>query len=83
VKLKKKLIEVGHLEMSGGYGHTDIPRSTWDGCKLYIGNSYMMEEIGEQFRGGSPETFAKLRVFSLHTYGKCLVVFSIFLVFVF
>ena len=74
---------MGHLEMSGGYGHTDIPRSTWDGCKLYIGNSYMMEEIGEQFRGGSPETFAKLRVFSLHTYGKCLVVFSIFLVFVF
>ena len=71
VKLRKSLMEVGHLEMSGGYGHKDIPRSTWDGCcKLPIGNSYMLEEIGEQFRGGSPETFSKLRVFSLHTYGK-------------
>ncbi|CAG8724964.1 13336_t:CDS:2, partial [Dentiscutata heterogama] len=62
VKLKKSLIEIGHLEMSGGYGYKDIPRSTWDGCcKLPIGNSYMLEEIGEQFRGGSPETFSKLR----------------------
>ncbi|CAG8539442.1 6688_t:CDS:10 [Ambispora gerdemannii] len=69
VKLKKALIEVGHLEMSGGHGHKDIPRSTWDGCcKLPIGNSFMLEEIGEQFRGGSPETFSKLRVWSLHTY---------------
>ncbi len=46
VKLKKSLIEVGHLEMSGGYGHKDIPHSTWDGCcKLPVGNSYMLEEI--------------------------------------
>ncbi|CAJ0645603.1 1528_t:CDS:10, partial [Entrophospora sp. SA101] len=61
--------EVGHLEMSGGYKHKDIPRSTWDGCcKLPIGNSYMLEEIGEQFRSVFPETFSKLRVFSLHTY---------------
>lgn len=64
-------MEVGHLKMSGGYGHKDIPRSTWDGCcKLPIGNSYMLEEIGKQFRDGSPETFSKLRVFSLYTYGK-------------
>uniref|UniRef100_U9UT92 Uncharacterized protein n=1 Tax=Rhizophagus irregularis (strain DAOM 181602 / DAOM 197198 / MUCL 43194) TaxID=747089 RepID=U9UT92_RHIID len=71
VKLRKLLMEVGHLKMSGGYGHKDIPRSTWDGCcKLPIGNSYMLEEIGKQFRDGSPETFSKLRVFSLYTYGK-------------
>ncbi|CAG8553180.1 5108_t:CDS:10 [Gigaspora margarita] len=51
IKLRKSLMEVGHLEMSGGYGHKDIPHSTWDGgCKLPKGNSYMLEEIGEQFR---------------------------------
>ncbi|CAJ0836797.1 11370_t:CDS:10, partial [Entrophospora sp. SA101] len=56
--------EVGHLEMSGGYKHKDIPRSTWDGCcKLPIGNSYMLEEIGEQFRSVFPETFSKLRMY--------------------
>ncbi|CAB4415978.1 unnamed protein product [Rhizophagus irregularis] len=49
VKLRKSLMEVGHLEMSGGYGHKDIPRSTWDGCcKLPIGNSYMLEEIEDR-----------------------------------
>ncbi|CAB5350285.1 unnamed protein product [Rhizophagus irregularis] len=69
VRLKKSIIEVGHLEMSGGYGHKDLPRSTWDGCcKLPIGNSYMLEEIGERFRGASTETFSKINVFSIHTY---------------
>ncbi len=59
--------------MSGGYGHKDLPRSTWDGCcKLPIGNSYMLEEIGERFRGASTETFSKISVFSIHTYGGCL-----------
>ncbi|GBC45840.2 hypothetical protein GLOIN_2v1767342 [Rhizophagus irregularis DAOM 181602=DAOM 197198] len=49
VKLRKLLMEVGHLKMSGGYGHKDIPRSTWDGCcKLPIGNSYMLEEIEDR-----------------------------------
>ncbi|CAG8641439.1 13014_t:CDS:2, partial [Ambispora gerdemannii] len=56
VRLKKSTVEVGHLEMSGGYGHKDLPRSTWDGCcKLSIGNAYMLEEIGERFRGVSCE----------------------------
>ncbi|CAB4389019.1 unnamed protein product [Rhizophagus irregularis] len=51
VKLRKLLIKVNHLEMSGGYRHKDIPRSTWDGCcKLPISNSYMLQEIGEQFQ---------------------------------
>ena len=64
VRLKKSFIEVGHLEMSGGYGHKDHHRSTWDGCcKLPIGNSYMLEEIGERFRGASCETFSKMSVF--------------------
>jgi len=31
VQLKKSFIEIGHLEMSGGHGHKDIPRATWDG----------------------------------------------------
>ncbi|CAH1765478.1 11864_t:CDS:10, partial [Entrophospora sp. SA101] len=54
VRLKKSSIEVGHLEISGGYGDKDLPRSTWDGCcKLPIGNAYMLEEIGERFRGAS------------------------------
>ncbi|PKB96171.1 hypothetical protein RhiirA5_435322 [Rhizophagus irregularis] len=49
VKLRKLLMEVGHLKMSGGYGHKDIPRSTWDGCcKLPIGNSYMLKEIEDR-----------------------------------
>ncbi|RHZ90073.1 hypothetical protein Glove_8g17 [Diversispora epigaea] len=48
VRLKKSFVEVGHLEMSGGHGHRDFSRSTWDGCcKLPIGNAYMLEEIGE------------------------------------
>ncbi|CAG8740351.1 557_t:CDS:2, partial [Funneliformis caledonium] len=69
VRLKKSFVEVGHLEMSGGYGDKDLPRSTWDGCcKLPIGNAYMLEEIGERFRGASCETFSKMSVFSLHTY---------------
>ncbi|CAG8666066.1 11436_t:CDS:10, partial [Acaulospora morrowiae] len=68
-RLKKSFIEIGHLEMSGGYGHKDFSRSTWDGCcKLPIGNAYMLEEIGERFRGASCETFSKISVFSLHTY---------------
>ncbi|KAF0482731.1 hypothetical protein F8M41_023351 [Gigaspora margarita] len=72
VRLKKSFIEIGHLEMSGGYGHKDFSRSTWDGCcKLPIGNVYMLEEIGERFRGASCETFSKISVFSLHTYGRC------------
>ncbi|EXX64969.1 hypothetical protein RirG_137810 [Rhizophagus irregularis DAOM 197198w] len=71
VRLKKSIIEVGHLEMSGGYAHKDLPRSTWDGCcKLPIGNSYMLEEIGERFREASTETFSKLSVFSIHTYAN-------------
>ncbi|CAG8657242.1 2162_t:CDS:2 [Ambispora gerdemannii] len=28
VRLKKSTVEVGHLEMSGGYGHKDLSRST-------------------------------------------------------
>ncbi|KAF0459840.1 hypothetical protein F8M41_000698 [Gigaspora margarita] len=69
VRLKKTFIEVGHLEMSGGYGYEDFSRSTWDGCcKLPIGNAYMLEEVGERFRGASCETFSKISVFSLHTY---------------
>jgi len=55
--------------MSGGYGHKDHSRSTWDGCcKLPIGNAYMLEEIGERFRGASCKTFSRISVFSLHTY---------------
>ncbi|CAG8623391.1 9525_t:CDS:10, partial [Diversispora eburnea] len=51
IRLKKSSVEVGHLEMSGGHGHKDFSRSTWDGCcKLPIGNAYMLEEIGEKFR---------------------------------
>ncbi|RUS30353.1 hypothetical protein BC938DRAFT_479498 [Jimgerdemannia flammicorona] len=30
--LTRSLVEIGHLEMSGGYDHKEIPRSTWDGC---------------------------------------------------
>ncbi|CAG8633478.1 7221_t:CDS:10 [Cetraspora pellucida] len=61
VRLKKTFIEVGHLEMSGGYGYKDFSRSTWDGCcKLPIGNAYMLEEVGERFRGASCETFSKI-----------------------
>lgn len=68
--------------MSGGYGLKDFPRSTWDGCcKLPIGNAYMLEEIGERFRGASYETYSKLSVFSLHTYGRYNLVFSRFLQF--
>ncbi|CAG8624140.1 8752_t:CDS:2, partial [Ambispora gerdemannii] len=38
--------------MSSGYRHKDLSRSTWDGCcKLPIGNTYMLEEIGERFQG--------------------------------
>ncbi|CAG8598907.1 11844_t:CDS:10 [Diversispora eburnea] len=62
VRLKKSFVEVGHLEMSGGHGHRDFSRSTWDGCcKLPIGNAYMLEEIGERFRGASCETFSKIK----------------------
>ncbi|CAG8697756.1 1269_t:CDS:2, partial [Ambispora gerdemannii] len=69
VRLKKSTVEVGHLEMSGGYGHKYLPRSTWDGfCKLPIGNAYMLEEVGERFRGASCETFSRISAFSLHTY---------------
>lgn len=40
-RLKRSCIEIGHLEMSGGYGHREIPRSTWDGCcKGPLGNMY-------------------------------------------
>jgi hypothetical protein len=79
-RLKKSFIEIGHLEMSGGYGLKDFPRSTWDGCcKLPIGNAYMLEEIGERFRGASYETYSKLSVFSLHTYGRYNLVLSKFL----
>ncbi|RIB22948.1 hypothetical protein C2G38_2139984 [Gigaspora rosea] len=68
-RLKKSFIEIGYLEMSGGYGHKDFSRSTWDGCcKLPIGNAYMLEEIGERFRGASCKPFSKISVFSLHTY---------------
>jgi len=56
-RLKKSSVEIGHLEMSGEYGHKDHSRSTWDGCcKLPIGNAYMLEEIGERFRGASYKT---------------------------
>ncbi|CAG8759661.1 20604_t:CDS:2, partial [Racocetra persica] len=69
VRLKRSFIEVGHLEISGGYEYKDFSRSTWDACcKLPIGNAYMLEEIGERFRGASCETFSKTSVFSLHAY---------------
>ncbi|RHZ44305.1 hypothetical protein Glove_743g8 [Diversispora epigaea] len=62
IRLKKSFVEVGHLEMSGGHGHRDFSRSTWDGCcKLPIGNAYILEEIGERFRGASCETFSKIK----------------------
>ncbi|RHZ75707.1 hypothetical protein Glove_212g87 [Diversispora epigaea] len=69
IRLKKSSVEVRYLEMSGGHGHKDFSRSTWDSCyKLPIGNTYMLEEIGEKFRGAFCETFSKISVFSLHTY---------------
>ncbi|CAG8599110.1 15768_t:CDS:2 [Funneliformis mosseae] len=40
VKLTKSLIEIGHLEMSGGYGHKDIPRSTWDEDRIELWQMY-------------------------------------------
>ena len=59
--------------MNDGYGYKDLSRSIWDRCyKLPIRNSYMLEEIGERFRGASTETFSKISVFSIHTYGGCL-----------
>ncbi|RHZ84369.1 hypothetical protein Glove_82g24 [Diversispora epigaea] len=69
VRLKRSFIEVGHIEMSGGYGHREIPRSNWDGCcKGPLGNLYMLEEIGERYRKASPQSFANTRVFFVHTY---------------
>ncbi|RIB12285.1 hypothetical protein C2G38_2201078 [Gigaspora rosea] len=52
-----------------GYGHHEIPRSTWDGCcKGPLGNLYMLEEIGERYRKASPKSFANTRVFFVHTH---------------
>ncbi|CAG8658706.1 8053_t:CDS:2, partial [Paraglomus occultum] len=68
-RLKRSRIEIGHLEMSGGYGHREIPRSTWDGCcKGSLGNMYMLEEIGERYHKVSPKSFANTYVFFVHTY---------------
>ncbi|CAG8556515.1 10523_t:CDS:2, partial [Diversispora eburnea] len=49
VRLKRSFIEVRHLEMSGGYGHHEIPRSTWDVyCKGPLGSMYMLEKIEDK-----------------------------------
>ncbi|GES93377.1 hypothetical protein GLOIN_2v1707386 [Rhizophagus clarus] len=68
-RLKRSCIEIGHLEISGGYGHREISRSTWDGCcKGPLGNMYMLEEVGERYRKASPKSFANTRVYFVHTY---------------
>jgi len=70
-RLQRSCLEIGHLEMSGGYGHQEIPQSTWDRCcKGPLGNMYMLEEIGERYRKASPKSFANTRVFFVHTHGK-------------
>jgi len=67
--LPRMQIEIGHLEMSGGYDHKELPRSTWDGCcKGPVGCAYMLEEIGENFRGSTLRSYAETKVFFLHTY---------------
>ncbi|CAJ0639825.1 169_t:CDS:2 [Entrophospora sp. SA101] len=40
--LKNHYIEIGHVEISGGYGCIDKPRSTWDHLKGAVGNFYML-----------------------------------------
>ncbi|CAJ0645063.1 10555_t:CDS:2, partial [Entrophospora sp. SA101] len=68
-RLKRSFIDIGHLEMSGGHGHHEVPRSTWDGCcKGPLGNMYMLEEIGERYRKASSKSFASTCVFFVHTY---------------
>ncbi|RUS32229.1 hypothetical protein BC938DRAFT_475989 [Jimgerdemannia flammicorona] len=55
-RITRSLVKIGHLEMSGGYDHKEIPWSTWDGCcKGPVSCAYMLEEIGERFRGVSED----------------------------
>ncbi|CAJ0745797.1 5214_t:CDS:2, partial [Entrophospora sp. SA101] len=68
--IKKSLVEIGHLEISGGYNIVDKPRSTWDHLKGAIGNVYMLGELAHCYKKASNEAFSKVQVFFLHAYEK-------------
>jgi len=72
MRLGKEYIEIGHIELSGGYDCNDKPRSTWDHLKGVIGNIYMLGDLSYRFEKAFYETFSKLRVTFLHTFGDYL-----------
>ncbi|CAH1767591.1 7932_t:CDS:2, partial [Entrophospora sp. SA101] len=64
----KSLVEIGHLEISGGYNIVDKPRSTWDHLKGAIGNVYMLGELAHCYKKASFQSFDVLII--SHTVEK-------------
>ncbi|CAJ0898185.1 1641_t:CDS:2 [Entrophospora sp. SA101] len=64
--LKNHYIEIGHVEISGGYGCIDKPRSTWDHLKGAVGNIYMLGDLSYCYKKASYRTFSKIQVSFLH-----------------
>lgn len=67
--IKKSLIEIGLIEISGGYNAVDKPRSTCDHLKGAIGNLYMLGELAHHYKKLQMKPF-KGPGFFLHAYGK-------------
>ena len=71
---KKLLIEIGHLERSGGYGYVDRLRTAWDHLRGAVGNIYMLKDLSCRFGKAKQETFSKIKVCFLHAYGNLLFI---------
>ncbi|CAJ0851251.1 9239_t:CDS:2, partial [Entrophospora sp. SA101] len=54
-------LELAHLEMSGGHGLIDKPRSTWDHVKGFVGCLYMLDELANKFTNGNPVLFCSIK----------------------
>ncbi|CAJ0750847.1 2864_t:CDS:2 [Entrophospora sp. SA101] len=66
--LNNCLLEVGHLEISGGYGHQEPPRSTWDHVKGAVGAAYMLTELSQRYKKGNRSTFSKVQTHFVHVF---------------
>ncbi|CAJ0768895.1 20046_t:CDS:2, partial [Entrophospora sp. SA101] len=73
-------LELAHLEMSGGHGLIDKPRSTWDHVKGFVGCLYMLDELANKFTNGNPVLFCSIKVFFLHTLEDRMELWSMMMV---
>ncbi|CAJ0634175.1 12344_t:CDS:2 [Entrophospora sp. SA101] len=76
--LNNCLLEVGHLEISGGYGHREPPRSTWDHVKGAVGAAYMLTELSQRYKKGNRSTFSKVQTHFVHVFENHIEIWQLF-----